>query len=140
MLAIRQRWREAICAALFAGLLTVPGQALLAVGPPVYVYENWEQTATGPPVYVYENWEQTAAPDSEQTATPDSEQTATPDSEQTVTPCSEQTSTEVCTGEKLGTAIAWYDDAEVAARIAKEQGKLVFLIQVSGNFAREEFT
>ena len=132
MLAIRQRWREAICAALFAGLLTVPGQALLAVGPPVYVYENWEQTATGPPVYAYENWEQTATPDSEQTATPDSEQTATPDSE--------QTSTEVCTGEKLGTAIAWYDDAEVAARMAKEQGKLVFLIQVSGNFAREEFT
>ena len=125
MLAIRQRWREAICAALFAGLLTVPGQALLAVGPPVYVYENWEQTAN---------------PDSEQTATPYSEQTATPDSEQTVTPDSEQTSTEVCTGEKLGTAIAWYDDAEVAARIAKEQGKLVFLIQVSGNFAREEFT
>ena len=125
MLGIRKRWCKTISAALLAGLLTAPGHALLAFGPPVYVYENWEQTA---------------APDSEQTATPDSEQTATPDSEQTVTPYSEQTSTEVCTGEKLGTAIAWYDDAEVAARIAKEQGKLVFLIQVSGNFAREEFT
>jgi hypothetical protein len=99
MLAIRQRWREAICAALFAGLLTVPGQALLAVGPPVYE-------------------------DSEQTATEDSDQTAT----------------EVCTGEKLGTSIAWYDDSQLASRMAKEQGKLVFLIQVSGNFAREEFT
>jgi hypothetical protein len=136
MLAIRQRWREAICAALFAGLLTVPGQALLAVGPPDY--EVWEQTATGP--RDYEDWEQTATPDSKQTATLDSKQSATPDSEQTATLDSEQTSTEVCTGEKLGTAIAWYDDAEVAARIAKEQGKLVFLIQVSGNFAREEFT
>lgn len=46
----------------------------------------------------------------------------------------------VCTGEKLGTAIAWYDDSRRAARLASEQGKLVFLIQVSGNFAREEFT
>ena len=47
---------------------------------------------------------------------------------------------EVCTGEKLGTTIAWYDDSQLAARLAREQGKLVFLIQVSGNFAREEFT
>ena len=101
MLGIRQRWCETICAALFVGLLTAPGQALLAFGPPVYVYE-----------------------DSEQTATEDSDQTAT----------------EVCTGEKLGTSIAWYDDSQLASRMAKEQGKLVFLIQVSGNFAREEFT
>ena len=47
---------------------------------------------------------------------------------------------EVCTGEKLGTTITWYDEPQVAARLAKEQGKLVFVIQISGNFAREEFT
>ena len=132
MLGIRKRWCKTISAALLAGLLTAPGHALLAFGPPVYVYENSEKTATGPPVYVYE--------DSGQTATEDSCQTATEDSGQTATEDSGETSTEVCTGEKLGTAIAWYDDAEVASRMAKEQGKLVFLIQVSGNFAREEFT
>ena len=47
---------------------------------------------------------------------------------------------EVCKGEKLGTTITWYDEPQVAARLAKEQGKLVFVIQISGNFAREEFT
>ena len=31
---------------------------------------------------------------------------------------------EVCTGEKLGTAIAWYDDSHLAARLAREQGKI----------------
>ena len=91
MLGMRQRWCKAISAVLFAGLLTAPGQALLAFGPPVDA-----------------DWDQPVA--------------------------------EVCTGEKLGTQIAWYDDSQLAARLAKEQGKLVFLIQVSGNFAREEFT
>ena len=46
----------------------------------------------------------------------------------------------VCTGEKLGTAITLYDKPQVAVRMAREQGKLVYVLQVSGNFAREEFT
>ena len=41
---------------------------------------------------------------------------------------------------KLGTAIDWADNAKQAAQLARQQNKLVFLIQVSGNFAREEFT
>ena len=41
---------------------------------------------------------------------------------------------------KFGTAIEWAEDAEQAGQLAKEHDKLVFLIQVSGNFAREEFT
>ena len=51
-----------------------------------------------------------------------------------------QPAEEVCTGKKLGTAITLYDKPEVAVRIAREQGKLVYVIQVSGNFSREEFT
>ncbi len=55
-------------------------------------------------------------------------------------------SAKVCTPETcgaaptLGTALHWVSNANEAARLAKQQGKLVFLIQVSGNFAREEFT
>jgi hypothetical protein len=41
---------------------------------------------------------------------------------------------------ELGTAIHWEKTPDIAAQLAKEQGKLVFLLQVSGNFAREEFT
>ena len=44
-----------------------------------------------------------------------------------------------CSGERLGTAITWYRDSD-AAKLAREQDKLVFVIQVSGNFACEEFT
>ena len=51
-----------------------------------------------------------------------------------------QPAAEVCTGEKLGTAITLYDKPRVAVRMAREQGKLVYVLQVSGNFAREEFT
>ncbi len=40
----------------------------------------------------------------------------------------------------FGTVIQWQKAAKAAARLAKQQDKLVFLIQVSGNFAREEFT
>jgi hypothetical protein len=41
---------------------------------------------------------------------------------------------------KFGTAIEWAENVEQAAELAKAQDKLVFLIQVSGNFAREGFT
>ena len=91
MQGMRQRWRETVFTLLFAGLLSVSGQALRAFGPPVEA-----------------DWDQPVA--------------------------------EVCKGEKLGTTITWYDEPRVAARLAKEQGKLVFVIQISGNFAREEFT
>lgn len=47
---------------------------------------------------------------------------------------------EVCTGAKHGTTITWYEDEEEAAKLAREQGKLLYVMQVSGNFAREEFT
>ena len=40
----------------------------------------------------------------------------------------------------LGTALEWTSSPEAAFQLAKQAGKLVFLIQVSGNFAREEFT
>lgn len=54
--------------------------------------------------------------------------------------------TQVCTPDtcgdlpRLGTALHWVADTNAAAKLAKQQGKLVFVIQVSGNFAREEFT
>ena len=41
---------------------------------------------------------------------------------------------------KLGTTIDWVGTPEKAAPLAAEQKKLLFVIQVSGNFAREEFT
>lgn len=41
---------------------------------------------------------------------------------------------------KFGTAIEWAENVEQAAQLAKEHDKLVFLIQVSGNFAREGYT
>ncbi|HAY82384.1 MAG TPA: hypothetical protein DCY79_21460 [Planctomycetaceae bacterium] len=49
---------------------------------------------------------------------------------------------EVCTAEKKthGTLIEWAGTPDQAAVLAKETGKLLFVIQVSGNFAREEFT
>jgi|GEM_PF-1838210 hypothetical protein len=45
-----------------------------------------------------------------------------------------------CTIGPLGTALQWYSDPSVAADVARREGKLVFVIQVSGNFSREEFT
>lgn len=41
---------------------------------------------------------------------------------------------------KLGTAINWMSSPDAAGRAAVDEGKLVFMIQVSGNFARQEFT
>jgi hypothetical protein len=45
-----------------------------------------------------------------------------------------------CTGAKLGTTVTWYKDTRIAAQLARDQGKLLYVIQVSGNFALEEFT
>ena len=39
-----------------------------------------------------------------------------------------------------GTKIPWAPSLKEAIRFGSDSGKLVFLIQVSGNFAREEFT
>lgn len=44
-----------------------------------------------------------------------------------------------CQGKALGTSVTWYQNDD-AARMARGQQKLLFVIQVSGNFAREEFT
>lgn len=41
---------------------------------------------------------------------------------------------------RFGTAIVWAESLDEAARLAKEQGKLVFVLQVSGHFARDAFT
>lgn len=41
---------------------------------------------------------------------------------------------------KLGTAITWMPTPDAAWHAAVDEGKLVFMIQVSGNFARQEFT
>jgi len=41
---------------------------------------------------------------------------------------------------KLGTAVTWMPTPDAASRAASDQNKLVFMIQVSGNFARQEFT
>ncbi len=41
---------------------------------------------------------------------------------------------------KLGTAITWMPTPDAASRAARDDDKLVFMIQVSGNFARQEFT
>ncbi|HUY88007.1 MAG TPA: hypothetical protein VMV10_04700 [Pirellulales bacterium] len=41
---------------------------------------------------------------------------------------------------KLGTAITWMQTPDAAWRAAADERKLVFMIQVSGNFARQEFT
>jgi hypothetical protein len=43
-------------------------------------------------------------------------------------------------GQRLGTTIDWVADIQEASRQAEEEEKLVYLLQVSGNFAREEFT
>ena len=40
----------------------------------------------------------------------------------------------------LGTAIHWVAGVQEASDLAEQQEKLIFLIQVSGNFSREEFT
>ena len=39
-----------------------------------------------------------------------------------------------------GTALEWLDTPQAAGKEAAQQKKLVFLIQISGNFTRQEFT
>ena len=58
------------------------------------------------------------------------------------TTCADQRcNSETCApSRKFGTAIEWAEGVKQAAQLAKEQEKLVFLIQVSGNFALEGFT
>ncbi len=41
---------------------------------------------------------------------------------------------------KLGTSLVWAETADEASDLAQQQNKLVYLIQVSGNFEIEEFT
>ena len=41
---------------------------------------------------------------------------------------------------RLGTKIEWAQSPDDASLLAQQQGKLLLLLQVSGNFAREEFT
>ena len=43
-------------------------------------------------------------------------------------------------GPRYGTAFTWAESPKQARELAQQQNKLVFLIQVSGNFAKEEFT
>lgn len=41
---------------------------------------------------------------------------------------------------RYGTALEWVDTPQAAGKQAEQQKKLVFLIQISGNFTRQEFT
>lgn len=41
---------------------------------------------------------------------------------------------------RYGTALQWVDTPDIAAKQAARDKKLVFLIQISGNFTRQEFT
>ncbi len=41
---------------------------------------------------------------------------------------------------RYGTALDWLDTPQAAGKQADQQKKLVFLIQISGNFTRQEFT
>lgn len=41
---------------------------------------------------------------------------------------------------RYGTALEWVDTPDIAAKEAARDKKLVFLIQISGNFTRQEFT
>jgi len=45
-----------------------------------------------------------------------------------------------CHDDRYGTTVAWTDDFKQACEQAKRSGKLVFVMHISGNFAREDFT
>jgi len=45
-----------------------------------------------------------------------------------------------CLDRKFGTQITWTKTVEQASKLARDQNKMVFLIQISGNFELEEFT
>jgi hypothetical protein len=46
----------------------------------------------------------------------------------------------VCTTQRYDTLVDWFATPDEAIRAAAHENKLVFLMQISGNFAREEFT
>ena len=50
------------------------------------------------------------------------------------------TATEPGKDQAFGTALNWIQDLETASTAASKQHKLLFVLQVSGNFAIEEFT
>lgn len=57
--------------------------------------------------------------------------------------CSAHCGDGLCTpnaGAKLGTGLTWQARVSDAASRAAEESKLLFLIHVSGNFAKEDFT
>lgn len=45
-----------------------------------------------------------------------------------------------CGGEQYGTAVEWQDSPSEAARKAKAEEKLVFVLHVSGHFEDPKFT
>jgi hypothetical protein len=47
---------------------------------------------------------------------------------------------EECGGDTYGTAIHWVRTAAEAKKLAREQDKLIFVVHLSGNFSRDEFT
>ncbi len=48
---------------------------------------------------------------------------------------------QVCdSGDTYGTAIHWVRTAAEAKKLAREQDKLIFVVHLSGNFTRDEFT
>lgn len=45
-----------------------------------------------------------------------------------------------CGGDTYGTAIHWVRSGAEAKKLAREQEKLIFVLHLSGNFTRNEFT
>ena len=43
-------------------------------------------------------------------------------------------------GDTYGTAVHWIRTAVEAKKLAREQDKLIFVVHLSGNFSRDEFT
>ena len=54
--------------------------------------------------------------------------------------CSVATAAPATADRTLGTTVHWMESPDAASHAATAEGKLVFMIQVSGNFARQEFT
>jgi hypothetical protein len=45
-----------------------------------------------------------------------------------------------CGDDTYGTTIHWVRTAAEAQKLAREQDKLIFVVHLSGNFTRDEFT